>query len=163
RVSGLLGGNIYSQDNAALTGNGTSIVIPDYYNLGNFATQTVTGTLTTQRRLLGAYAQAEFDYSDWAFLTFTGRNDWSATLPTNANSYFYPSVQLAVVFTEGLRWKPRWLDYGKVRLSKAKVGNDAPLYALTTRYTNASAVGADNDQQQLGGPAVTFPFRGITS
>jgi hypothetical protein len=103
------------------------------------------------------------DYSDWAFLTFTGRNDWSSTLPTNANSYFYPSAQLAVIFTEAMRWKPSWLDYGKIRLSKAKVGNDAPLYALTTRYNNASAVGADNDQQQNGGPAVTFPFRGITS
>src|SRR4029079_18755260 len=62
-----------------------------------------------------------------------------------------------------MRWKPSWLDYGKIRLSKAKVGNDAPLYALTTRYNNASAVGADNDQQQNGGPAVTFLFRGITS
>jgi TonB-linked SusC/RagA family outer membrane protein len=162
RVSGLLGGNIYSQDNAALTGNGSSIVIPNYYNLGNFATQTVTGTLTTQRRLLGAYSQLEFDYSDWAYLTFTGRNDWSSTLPTNANSYFYPSVQLALT-TDALKWKPNWLDYGKLRLSKAKVGNDAPLYALTTRYVNASAVGADNDQQQNGGPAVTFPFRGITA
>lgn len=163
RVSGLLGGNLYSQDNAALTGNGTSIVIPNYYNLGNFATQTVTGTLTTQRRLLGAYSQLEFDYSDWAFLTFTGRNDWSSTLPTNANSYFYPSVQLAVNFTEGMKWKPNWLDYGKLRLSKAKVGNDAPLYALTTRYVNASAVGADNDQQQNGGPSISFPFRGVTA
>jgi TonB-linked SusC/RagA family outer membrane protein len=163
RVSGLFGGNLYSQDNAAIVGNGSSIVIPDYYNLGNFATQTVTGTLTQQRRLLGAYSQLEFDYSDWAFLTFTGRNDWSSTLPTNANSYFYPSVQLAVVFTEGMKWKPNWLDYGKVRLSKAKVGNDAPQYALTTRYVNASATGADNDQQQNGGPSVSFPFRGITS
>jgi TonB-linked SusC/RagA family outer membrane protein len=163
RVSGLIGGNLYSQDNAALTGNGSSIVLPNFYNLTNFATQTVTGTLTTQRRLLGAYSQLEFDYSDWAFLTFTGRNDWSSTLPTNANSYFYPSAQLAVVFTEGMKWKPNWLDFGKVRLSKAKVGNDAPLYALTTRYVSASATGADNDQQQNGGPSVTFPFRGVTS
>jgi TonB-linked SusC/RagA family outer membrane protein len=163
RISGLIGGNLYSQDNAAITGNGTSIVIPNYYNLGNFATQTVTGTLTTQRRLLGAYSQVELNYSDWGFLTFTGRNDWSSTLPTNANSYFYPSAQLAIIFTDAMQWRPSWLDYGKIRVSKAKVGNDAPLYALTTRYVNAGAQGADNDQQQFGGPAVTFPFRGITS
>ncbi|MEP6491673.1 MAG: SusC/RagA family TonB-linked outer membrane protein [bacterium] len=163
RVSGLLGGNIYSQENAALTGNGTSIVIPNYYSLGNFATQTVNATLTTQRRLLGGYGQLEFDYSDWGFLTFTGRNDWSSTLPTDANSYFYPSVQLAVIFTDALKWRPHWLDYGKIRVSSAKVGNDAPLYALTTRYNNAGAPGANNSQQQFGGPAVTFPFRGVTS
>jgi len=161
--SGLLGGNIYSQDAAQITGNGTSIVIPNYYNLGNFATQTVSANLTTQRRLLGAYSQLEAAYADWAFLTFTGRNDWSSTLPTNANSYFYPSAQLAVIFTDALNWHPRWLDYGKIRVSSAKVGNDAPIYALTTRYTNGSAAGADNAQQQFGGPAITFPFRGITS
>ena len=163
-VSGLIGGNIYSQDAASLTGNGSSIVLPNYYNIGNFATQTVSANLTTQRRLLGAYSQLEADYADWAFLTVTGRNDWASTLPTNANSYFYPSASLAVVWTDafpGLR--PRWLDYGKIRISSAKVGNDAPIYALTTRYVNASATGADNDQQQFGGPAITFPFRGITS
>ena len=65
-------------------------------------------------------------------------------LPTNANSYFYPSVQLAVIFTDALSWRPKWLDYGKIRVSSAKVGNDAPLYALTTRYNNASAVGDDD-------------------
>ena len=163
RVSGLLGGNIYSQESASITGNGSSIVIPNYYNLGNFATQTVSGTLTTQKRLLGAYSQIEADYSDWAFLTVTGRNDWSSTLPTNANSYFYPSAQLAIIFTDALPWRPSFLDYGKIRVSKAKVGNDAPQYALTTRYVNASSPGADNDQQQFGGPSIAFPFRGITS
>lgn len=163
RISGLLGGNIYSQDVASITGNGTSIVIPNYFNIGNFATQTVQANLTTQRRLLGAYSQFETDYADWAFLTFTGRNDWSSTLPTNANSYFYPSAQLAVIFTDAIAWRPRWLDYGKIRVSKAKVGNDAPLYALTTQYRNATATGADNDQQQFGGPSITFPFRGVTS
>ena len=162
-LSGLLGGNIYSQDNAQITGSGSSIVLPNYYNLGNFATQTVSGTLTQQRRLLGAYSQLEADYNDWAFLTVTGRNDWSSTLPTNANSYFYPSASLAIVFTDALSWRPRWLDYGKFRISSAKVGNDAPLYALTTRYVNASASGADNSQQQFGGPAIAFPFRGVTS
>jgi TonB-linked SusC/RagA family outer membrane protein len=163
RISGLAGGNVYSQDAASITGTGTSIVIPNYFNLGNFATQTVAANLTTQRRLLGVYGQFETDYSDWAFLTFTGRNDWSSTLPTNANSYFYPSAQLAIIFTDAVNWRPRWLDYGKIRLSSAKVGNDAPLYALTTRYANASATGADNDQQQFGGPSLSFPFRGVTS
>ena len=163
RIGGLLGGNIYSQDAAFVDGRGTSMVLPNYYNLGNFATQTVSGNLTTQRRLLGAYSQLEFDYADWAFLTVTGRNDWSSTLPTNANSYFYPSAQLAVIFTDVMSWRPSWLDYGKIRVSKAKVGNDAPQYALTTRYNNASASGANNSQQQNGGPSLAFPFRGITS
>jgi len=163
RISGLLGGNLFSRENAFVRAQGSSIVIPNYFNVGNFATQTTSANLTTQRRLLGAYSQVSLDYSDWAFLTVTGRNDWSSTLPTNANSYFYPSAQLAVIFTDALKWSPRWLDYGKIRISKAKVGNDAPQYALTTRYNNASASGANNSQQQNGGPSLSFPFRGITA
>jgi TonB-linked SusC/RagA family outer membrane protein len=162
RVSGLVGGNLLSEEDAQITGNGSSIVIPDYYNLGNFATQTVSGNLTRQKRLLGAYSSITAEYKDWAYLTVTGRNDWSSTLPTDANSYFYPSAALSLVFTDAINWRPSWLDYGKVRISRAKVGNDAPQYALTTRYNNASASGANNSQQQNGGPSLSFPFRGIT-
>jgi TonB-linked SusC/RagA family outer membrane protein len=162
-VSGLVGGNLLMSDRASVTGTGTSIVIPDYFNLSNFATQTVSGNLPTKRRVLGAYSEVTADYNDWAFLRVTGRNDWSSTLPTNANSYFYPSASLSLVFTDALNWHPRRLDYGKLRLSRSKVGNDAPAYSLTTRYIVAGAKGASNDQQQNGGPAISFPFRGVTA
>ena len=163
-VSALVGGNLYMRDAANVRGNGTSIVIPDYFNLGNFATQTVSASLPTKRRIVGAYSQVTADYSDWAFLTLSGRNDWSSTLPTDANSYFYPSASLGLVFTDALNWHPRGFDYGKLRISRAKVGNDAPAYALSTRYvTGTLAKGANNDQQQFGGPAIQFPFRGVTA
>lgn len=160
-VSALVGGNLYIQDVAFVEGRGTTIVIPDYYNVGNFATQNVSANLPQKRRLLGAYSQVTADYRDWAFLTLTGRNDWSSTLPTNNNSYFYPSAALGIVFTDALNWHPPGLSYGKLRLSKAKVGNDAPAYSLSTRYvTGTLAKGANNDIQQFGGPALQFPFRG---
>ena len=163
-VNALLGGNVYMQDASNVRGNGTSIVIPDYFNLNNFATQTTSAQLTTKRRLVGAYGQFTADFADWAFFTFTGRNDWSSTLPSNNNSYFYPSASLGLVFTDALNWHPSWLEYGKLRLSRAKVGNDAPAYALSTRYvTGGLAKGASNDQQQNGGPSLSFPFRGVTA
>jgi TonB-linked SusC/RagA family outer membrane protein len=163
-VSALVGGNVYMQNASFVQGSGSSIVIPDFFAVSNFATQTTSANLPTQRRLVGAYSQLTADYGDWAYLTLTGRNDWSSTLPTNANSYFYPSAALAVVFTDALNWHPKGLDYGKLRLSKSKVGNDAPPYSLSTRYvTGTLAKGANNDIQQNGGPSVQFPFRGITA
>jgi outer membrane receptor protein involved in Fe transport len=163
-VSALVGGNILSEDESYVEGVGSDIVIPDYFNLSNFATQTVRANLPTRYRILGAYSQVTADYGDWAFLTLTGRNDWSSTLPTNANSYFYPSASLAISVTDALKWHPGWLDYAKVRVSKAKVGNDAPAYSLSTRYVTGNlAKGANNDVQQFGGPSVNFPFRGIAS
>lgn len=161
-VSGLLGGNLYSEDQAFVQGEGSGIVIPGYYSLSNFTTLAVGANLPTRRRIVGAYSSLTAGYRDWAFLTLTGRNDWSSTLPTNANAYFYPSASLAVVFTDGLRWHPRGLDYGKLRLSVAKVGNDAPAYALSNRYvTGTLGKGANNDVQQFGGPSIRFPFRNI--
>jgi hypothetical protein len=84
--------------------------------------------------------------------------------PSNNNSYFYPSASLGLIFTDALNWHPSWLEYGKLRISRSKVGNDAPPYALSRRYvTGGLAKGASNDQQQFGGPSITFPFRGVTA
>lgn len=139
-ISGLAGFNLLARENNALHGNGSDIIIPQNYNLNNFSTTSVRGDLTEKRRLLGAYGQATLGYRDWAFLNLTGRNDWSSTLPKNANNYFYPSASLGVVFTDALGIRNKWLDYGKIRVSYAKVGSDAPPYTLATTYGNPNMV-----------------------
>lgn len=139
-VSGLAGFNVIHRQNEYLGGTGEDIVIPGFYNLENFYEQNVDGELSEKQRLMGLYSQLTLDYSDWAFLTMTARNDWSSTLPLNNNSYFYPSASLGIVFTDALGWSNQWLDYGKVRLSVAKVGSDAPRYRLATTYNDAGHV-----------------------
>ncbi len=86
---------------------------------------------TTQKRLVGVYGEARASYKSLAYLTFTGRNDWSSTLPLNNRSYFYSSVSGALVFTELLP-KNDILSFGKVRASWAQVGKDADPYATLT-------------------------------
>jgi TonB-linked SusC/RagA family outer membrane protein len=160
-VSGLIGGNIFMREyNSRLRGIGQDLNVPGFYNISNFATQRVNGTLANQRRIVGVYSQATVDYSNWAFLTLTGRNDWSSTLPTEGNNYFYPSASLGIVFTDALGLQSRFLDYGKLRLSIAKVGSDAPPYRLSTRYVTAQGAGANIGIQQFGGPSLQFPFGG---
>ena len=159
-VSGLAGSNINTQEQSELRARGSEVNIPGYYNIDNFNTQIVQGRLPARRRLVGVYSQVTVDYKDWAFLTMTGRNDWSSTLPSSDNSYFYPSVSLGVVFTDALGLQLPWLQYGKLRFSASQVGSDAPAYSLSTRYRVAEGVGADNGQQQFNGPPARFPFRG---
>lgn len=86
---------------------------------------------TTQKRLVGVYGEARASYKSLAYLTFTGRNDWSSTLPLDNRSYFYSSVSGALVFTELLP-KNDILYFGKVRASWAQVGKDADPYATLT-------------------------------
>jgi TonB-linked SusC/RagA family outer membrane protein len=158
-VSGLVGGNVYMTENSNIEAEGTDINIPDFYNVSNFSTQDVTARLPTMRRLVGVYGQATIDYQDWVFLTLTGRNDWSSTLPEQANNYFYPSASLGFILSDVMNCPCSVLDYAKLRFSAAKVGNDAPPYSLTSRYFTAEGIGADNAIQQFSGPGLQFPFR----
>lgn len=159
-VSGLVGANVWMTERSRITGIGSDIVIPDYYNVENFQTQNVFADLPEKQRLVGAYGQLTVDYQDWAFLTLTGRNDWSSTLPKDNNDFFYPSASLGVVFTDALNWQSDWLSYGKLRLSYAKVGSDAPPYSLASVYSEADAPGTHFGYYQFDPTTIDFPFRG---
>ena len=111
---------------------------------------------TTRRRLVGAYGEAGVSYKNIAFLTVTGRNDWSSTLPVENNSYFYPSVSGSFVFSELL---PRnsILSFGKVRASWARVGKDANPYATNTYVNPPISVGnftGIGNQYYSGNPSI---------
>lgn len=84
----------------------------------------------TEQKLYGAYGEAALSYKDWLTLTLTARNDWSSTLPLDNNSYFYPSISAAWVFTEAFNIGSDVFSYGKLRASWAQVGNDASPYLL---------------------------------
>ena len=86
---------------------------------------------SSQKRLFGAYGEFRAAYKNLAYLTVTGRNDWSSTLPKNSRSYFYPSVSGAFVFSELLP-QNNVLSFGKVRASWARVGKDANPYTTLT-------------------------------
>ena len=71
----------------------------------------------TFRNILGVFAEASFDFKNYAFLTVSGRNDWVSNLPTENNSKFYPSVSASFLPTaafEGLRTE-NGLNYLKLR------------------------------------------------
>jgi TonB-linked SusC/RagA family outer membrane protein len=95
----------------------------------------------TQKRLVGAYGEAGISYKDIAYITATGRNDWSSTLPVDNRSYFYPSISGSFVFTSLLP-KNSILSFGKVRGSWAQVGKDANPYATLTYLNSPITIGA---------------------
>jgi TonB-linked SusC/RagA family outer membrane protein len=85
----------------------------------------------SRKRLMGVFSEFRASYKNIAYLTATGRNDWTSTLPDGNNSYFYPSVSGSMVFTELLP-KSSILSFGKVRASWALVGKDTDPYATST-------------------------------
>jgi TonB-linked SusC/RagA family outer membrane protein len=86
-----------------------------------------------RRRVNSVFGSATLHWKHRLYLTFTGRNDWFSTLPSNANNLFYPSVGASFVFSE-LFQLPAFINYGKVFASWAEVSGDVDPYSLDLTY-----------------------------
>ena len=118
---------------------GLGMTIPAFFRISNTATQSVEESVD-RRQLDAVLADAKFAYDDTFFINGTFRNDWSSTLPDDNNSFQSFSFGSSFVFTEVI--DTGFIDYGKLRASYGKTGNDAPIYSTLTYY-DAAASGGD--------------------
>ena len=110
------------------------LAVPDLYTLTNSRDQLTSSNGFYRLRQYGVYASATVNYKNWAYLSLTGRNDWSSTLPVGNNSYFYPSVTASVLLNEALGFTSRQVNYLKLRGGWSQVGADADPYQLANVY-----------------------------
>ncbi len=111
-----------------------NLVVPDYYNLNNG--NSISAIEETQEiRRAGFYGDLTLSWKSMLYITITGRNDWSTTLPQGKNSFFYPSFGAGWIFTQlpGLE-NNKILPYGKLRISYAIVAKDAVPYSTNTYF-----------------------------
>ena len=128
------GGNARQNRIETNTATGTQLVIPGVYTLENAAAQTPPVLRIYDKKVNSLYGSATFNYHNWFNVDVTGRNDWSSTLPKNKNSFFYPSVGAAMIFTDALGISSSFLSYGKLRGSWTRVGNDTDPYQLAAVF-----------------------------
>ncbi len=129
------GGNMLTQKWYGMGTNNTFLLKPDLFTITNAGRLTASEYGAT-KRLNSLYAFANLGYKNWLFLDVTARNDWSSTLPSNAWSYFYPSVGLTWVVSDMLKGStPAWLTFAKLRASLAQVGNDTSPYQLAPQFS----------------------------
>jgi TonB-linked SusC/RagA family outer membrane protein len=126
-ISGLVGNAISDLKATTDALKGQDFLDPNFVSINNTNSRTSKTTLE-ERRLIGAFAKAELDYKDYLYLTVTGRNDWTSTIPVERNSFFYPSVQSSFVFSDAFPSVKRFMT-GKLRAAYAGVGKDARPYA----------------------------------
>ncbi len=111
--------------------------VPDFYSYANATTDNKKFQHSaSQKRLVGVFGEVRLDWKNTIFLSATGRNDWTSTLPVENRSYFYPSVSGSFVFTQLLQDSGLMTDdvltFGKLRASWAKVGKDTGAYETNT-------------------------------
>ncbi len=133
-----VGNNVNMREFQRLFVRGDGLTIPNFYNLSN-ATSIITTELVDRERSVSLYYDARLEYKGVFFLSTTGRNDWTSTLPIDNRSFFYPSVSASFVLTEALGMSDNpVLPYAKLRASWARTGNGAPVYALQSVYVSAT-------------------------
>ena len=137
---------------------GNIFITRGIHELTNTAQQKFPADYYIRHRLMGLFGDLGLAYKDYLFLNLTGRNDWSSTLPVNARSYFYYSAAGSFVFTDALKWKSDILDFGKLRGSYSKVGNDALPY----NTSNVFVVGTNFLGQPTGGQSTQANSANLT-
>jgi TonB-linked SusC/RagA family outer membrane protein len=129
-ISGLVGNSILDQKSSVDGAEGINFLDPNFISINNSLNKS-DRTVITQRRLVSAFGQVTANFRNYLYLTGTGRNDWTSTIPVGQNSFFYPSISSSFVFTDAFPSLQKHMT-GKLRAAIAEVGRDAPPYSYRT-------------------------------
>ncbi len=156
------GGSQWNRNMYSSSAHSGTWYFPNWYNLANYTattygtnaagvdTVTVKGddpkSLIPQtdfysKKINSLFAFLNLSYKNYLFVELTGRNDWSSTLPDNANSYFYPGVSASFIASDALKFKKDWFNFLKIRAGVAQTATDTDPY-LTEFYYKTSLFGA---------------------
>jgi len=171
----IVGWNINQRQQKRQGFQGQNFAVPGIFDIDNTNNVVPNGPVagTTgflgnfKRRILGIYGDIQVGYRDFAFVTFTGRNDWSSTLPLDNNSFFYPAVTLSFLPTEAFDITSNILNHLKIRASWSEVGNDTDPFQLVPIFnvnTNPSITGVRSQLPltPAGGPGSGTTFAGVS-
>ncbi len=139
-LSARVGGNIMRQSTEILRANAPQLLIPGIYNLGNARSGVITDDFSYRKGINSTFGMANLSFKNRLFLDLTGRNDWSSTLPSDNNSYFYPSATASAILSDWFDLG-KGLDFAKVRAAYAEVGGDTDPYNIRNVYVYENAWG----------------------
>lgn len=128
------GGNRMESIYKELLSSTSSLIVPNIFSFSNSKEKPAVSDRRSKKVVNSLFGSLLLDYKRTLFAEFTGRNDWSSTLPSATNSYFYPSVTLSGLVSEMIKL-PSFINYAKLRGSYASVGNDTGPYNLYNSYS----------------------------
>lgn len=152
-----IGGASWEQELYSIGGKSGTWYYPNFYSFDNFTnpeyeiqgnTVIIHGDSPSNvkasesiipRKTNSLFSFLNLSYKDYLFLDLTGRNDISSTLPSDNNSYFYPSVSLSFIASEAFNLydKVKWLSFLKIRGGAAQTATDASPFQTEFYYTNS--------------------------
>lgn len=143
-LSAVVGANYDKRDERWTSFDGHLAQMANIYSLRNVVAggETKYDQGAAPFKKLALYGSAQLGYRSMAYLDVTARNDWSSKLANAQESYFYWSAGLSGIVTEMIpAMRSQWLNYLKLRLSYAEVGNDPWRHGLTITTYSLSPAG----------------------
>ncbi len=116
---------------------GNELLDSSLFSINNFANKTAS-TARLQSESQSVFGSMQFGFNDNIFVELTARNDWSSTLPSENNSFFYPSVGTSFLLHDILDIESETVNSLKLRASWAKTGNATSPYQLASAYNVSS-------------------------
>jgi len=111
------------------------LVIPGVFNMSNAKGTKESSNGYSESRINSVFGNIDLGFQYGFYLSVTGRNDWTSTLPESNRSYFYPSGSLSWVVSETFDL-PKLFSFVKFRLSASQVGSGTAPYQLERSYYN---------------------------
>lgn len=133
-VSLNVGGNRQKFTSRKVGNSGTEFIVPDLHVINNVKTLNYIFGLS-ESAINSIYGSGQVGYKSYFFIDFSGRNDWSSTLPIKNCSFFYPSLGASFIATDALKLQSKTLNFLKIRASIAQAGSSGDPYSLLGTYS----------------------------
>ncbi len=140
QFDGFFGGTIYYfEDDGIYSETSGGLLVPGYYSLNASVDPPTTGKSESHKQVNSLYGKIAASWKSTVFIEFTGRNDWSSTLPPATRSYFYPSVAGSVVLSQFVPL-PKEVSFWKIRGAWTQTKHDMGIYSINNAYSLATNV-----------------------
>lgn len=147
KFDALIGQSYRETNGKSVTVSSTNLGIPGLYNVSARKGEPGAAESNSKTRLARYFGKIGVGYNGWAFLEFTGSNDWDSRLAYQYNyeaknvNFFYPGVNASVVLTDAISAlkNNKILSYAKVRAAYSKTGNvNLNAYSLENTYSQTN-------------------------
>lgn len=151
-VSALAGSNERSFTYNSDWGTTQVLALPGVYNLNNSAGKPYIYNFDSKMQVYSGYYSFDLGYKNYFNVNTTGRVDNLSTLPSGANTFFYPSVALSSVLTDYLKL-PEFVSFLKLRGSFADVKGGLTATTIGTAYNalQSTALGTGWNSKPVSG------------
>lgn len=122
-----------------------NMVIDGLFNISNSTAPPSLIDDSSEQKINSLFGTGSLSYGGYAFLNFSGRNDWASVLPKENNSIFYPSASLSLLVNDMFNIDSNNIDLIKLRGSWAQTGSTGPLaaYSINPSYTLADPINGE--------------------